>query len=55
MPLTPTNTETKIEANRKYADFDAMLMQRVGHFPMLERPGEFNDKLRKILADLTTP
>lgn len=54
-PHPPTNTETKIEANRKYADFDAMLMERVGHFPMLERPKEFNSNLRKIIAELTTP
>jgi len=54
-PYPPTNTQTKIETNRKYADFDAILMQRVGHLPMLERPKEFNSNLRKILADLTTP
>ena len=54
-PYPPTNTETRIETNRKYADFDALLMQGVGHFPMLERPKEFNSNLRKILADLTIP
>ncbi|MHC4741397.1 MAG: alpha/beta fold hydrolase [Planctomycetota bacterium] len=54
-PYPPVNTETEVETNRKYADFDAIIMQGVGHFPMLERPKEFNGNLRKILADLTAP
>ena len=54
-PYPPTNTETKIQKNRKYADFDAILMQHVGHFPMLERPEEFNSHLRKILSNLLPP
>lgn len=52
-PYPPANTETRTETNRKYADFDVILMQRAGHCPMLERPKEFNSNLRKILADLT--
>ena len=54
-PYPPANTETKLETNRRYADFDAIIMPRTGHFPMLERPKEFNSNLRKILADLTNP
>jgi len=51
-PFPPMNTETKIETNRKYADFDVVMMKGVGHFPMLERPAEFNMHLRKILSEM---
>ena len=51
-PYPPMNTETKFEINRNYADFDAIIMQGVGHFPMLERPKEFNGNLHKLLTDL---
>jgi pimeloyl-ACP methyl ester carboxylesterase len=44
---------TAIETNRKYADFDAILMEGVGHFLMLERPGEFNARLREVLDELS--
>jgi pimeloyl-ACP methyl ester carboxylesterase len=44
--------ETAVETNRRYADFDAVLLERVGHFPMLERPDEFNARLRTLLAQL---
>ena len=43
---------TNVEVNRKYADFSVVLMEGVGHFPMLERPEEFNDKLREVLKEL---
>ncbi|MFI5165685.1 MAG: alpha/beta fold hydrolase [Thermoanaerobaculales bacterium] len=34
---------TQIEANRKITpDFDAVIMKGAGHYPMLERPAEFN-------------
>jgi pimeloyl-ACP methyl ester carboxylesterase len=40
---------TGIEANRKVApDFDAVIMKGAGHYPMLERPDEFN----RILTDV---
>lgn len=39
------------EANKKYGDFDAVLMEGVGHFPMLEKPAEFNRKLREVLKE----
>ena len=51
-PYPPTNTETKLETNRKYADFDAIIMPHTGHFPMLEHPKEFNSHLRKTLSNL---
>lgn len=40
---------TAVGTNRRYADFDAVLMDGVGHFPHLERPGEFNGHLRALL------
>jgi pimeloyl-ACP methyl ester carboxylesterase len=43
---------TAIEINRKYADFDAIVIKGVGHFPMLERPGEFNALLTGVIEDL---
>jgi len=43
---------TAIETNRKYADFDAVTLERVGHFLMLESPDEFNPKLRAYVDEL---
>lgn len=54
-PFPPNNLKTKVETNRKYSDFGVVLMQRVGHFPMLERPGEFNGHLRGILSRMISP
>jgi len=45
---------TAHEINRKYADFDAVLMDDVGHFLMQEAPEEFNLHLRAVIADLET-
>ena len=40
---------TDIDANRRLApDFDAVIMPGAGHYPMLERPDEFN----RILTDI---
>lgn len=54
-PFPPNNSKTKVETNRKYANFDAILMQGVGHFPMLEQPEEFNGHLRGILSRIMSP
>ena len=43
---------TALEVNRKYADFDAVLMEDVGHFLMQEAPETFNHHLRKVIAEL---
>ncbi len=43
---------TAIEINRKYGDFDAVLMLDVGHFLMLQKPVEFNRHLRTIIDRL---
>jgi pimeloyl-ACP methyl ester carboxylesterase len=45
-------TKTDIEANKKYADYNAVLIEEVGHYPMLEKPMEFNQKLREVLKEL---
>jgi pimeloyl-ACP methyl ester carboxylesterase len=42
---------TAIETNKKYADFSAVTIEGVGHYPMLEKPDEFNRKLRDVLAE----
>jgi pimeloyl-ACP methyl ester carboxylesterase len=40
---------TAVEINRKYGDFDAVLLPDQGHFLMLEKPDEFNRQLRAIV------
>jgi len=42
---------TVVATNKKYADFEAIIMDEVGHFPMLEKPAEFNQKLRDVLKE----
>jgi pimeloyl-ACP methyl ester carboxylesterase len=42
---------TVIEINKKYADYNAVLIDDVGHYPMLEKPAEFNQKLRDVLKE----
>jgi pimeloyl-ACP methyl ester carboxylesterase len=44
---------TRIEANRKVASgFDAVIMKNAGHYPMLERPDEFNRVLAGVVNGL---
>jgi len=44
---------TEIEANRKVMpDFDAVIMKGAGHYPMLERPDEFNRILTGVVNGL---
>jgi pimeloyl-ACP methyl ester carboxylesterase len=43
---------TNVEGNRKFGDFDAVMLQDVGHFPMLEQPEKFNELLRTVLKAL---
>jgi pimeloyl-ACP methyl ester carboxylesterase len=45
------HTPTAIDINKKYADYNAVLIDNVGHYPMLERPAEFNQKLRDVLKE----
>jgi pimeloyl-ACP methyl ester carboxylesterase len=46
-------TPTAVETNKKYADFGAVTIADVGHYPMLEKPKEFNEKLRDVLKGLS--
>jgi pimeloyl-ACP methyl ester carboxylesterase len=44
---------TAVEANRRHAtDYDAMIFSDSGHFPQLEKPEEFNQKLEAAVADI---
>ena len=45
-------TPTAVETNKKYADFGAVTIDGVGHHPMLEKPDEFDRKLRDVLKEL---
>jgi pimeloyl-ACP methyl ester carboxylesterase len=47
-------TPTAVETNKKYADFGAVTIDGVGHYPMLEKPDEFNRKLRDVLKEFAT-
>jgi pimeloyl-ACP methyl ester carboxylesterase len=44
-------TPTAVEINKKYADYNAVTIEGVGHYPMLEKPAEFNQKLRDVLKE----
>ena len=44
----------RTETNQKYADFEAVLIEDTGHFPLLERPRRFNALLREVLKELVT-
>jgi pimeloyl-ACP methyl ester carboxylesterase len=43
---------TQVETNRKYADFDVVVMQGVGHFPHMTRPVEFNPMLLEAIEGI---
>ncbi len=52
--INATYEETKVEVNRKYArDYEVLLIEDTGHFPMLERPDEFNRLLAEVIEELT--
>jgi pimeloyl-ACP methyl ester carboxylesterase len=52
-PIHAINSEyypTRLEANRRYApQFEVTLIGGVGHFPMLEKPEEFDRLLEQVL------
>ena len=52
VPTTPYAMATEAETNRKYADFAVVMMQGTGHYPMLERPDEFNGHLASWIDEL---
>jgi sigma-B regulation protein RsbQ len=45
---------TSVETNRKYADYNAVLIEDVGHYPMLEKAAEFNQKLQEVLKEFAS-
>jgi pimeloyl-ACP methyl ester carboxylesterase/nicotinamidase-related amidase len=47
-------TPTVVETNKKYADFGAVTIEGVGHYPMLEKPDEFNRRLQGVLKEFAT-
>ena len=47
----PFFTPTAIDINRQYADYNAVLIEDVGHYPMLEKPVEFNRRFLEILKE----
>ena len=57
LPIRTINGDlfpTDVEAVRRVkADFDAVILTHMGHYPMLERPEEFNRHLGLIIADLS--
>jgi pimeloyl-ACP methyl ester carboxylesterase len=50
----PFFTPTAVKINKKYADYGAVTLEGVGHYPMLEKPSAFNDKLRDVLKEFAT-
>jgi sigma-B regulation protein RsbQ len=50
----PFFTPTAVEINKKYADYNAVIIPEVGHYPMLEKPAEFNQKLREVLKEFAS-
>ena len=40
---------TELEINRRYADFDAVVLEDATHFIMLEQPERFNAHLEEVL------
>jgi len=55
-PIRAINSDkipTLLEVSRRYApQFEAVLMHGTGHFPMLEKPAEFNRLLEKAIEEL---
>jgi sigma-B regulation protein RsbQ len=51
--MPPLSDRTNVEENRKYADYDAILIPDAGHFVPLERPTEFNQALDKWVLQLS--
>jgi pimeloyl-ACP methyl ester carboxylesterase len=44
-------TPTATDINKKYADYEVVVIDDVGHYPMLEKPEEFNKKLKDVLKE----
>jgi pimeloyl-ACP methyl ester carboxylesterase len=46
---------TNVAANRRYAEFDAIVLNDVGHYLHLEKPAEFNAALQRTLDEIVRP
>ena len=59
VPLRAINGDlypTDLEAVRKIkSDFEVVVMKHMGHYPMLERPEEFNTHLERVVLGLEVP
>jgi pimeloyl-ACP methyl ester carboxylesterase len=59
VPLRAINGDlypTDVEGVRKIKpDFDAVVMKHMGHYPMLERPAEFDRLVMEVVKQLTHP
>ena len=57
VPLRAINGDlypTDVDSVRKIkTDFDAVVMKHMGHYPMLERPDEFNRYVAQVVQELT--
>jgi pimeloyl-ACP methyl ester carboxylesterase len=53
VPRAGAELATRVERNRVFADFDALLMEDVGHFPMLEEPERFQRLLLHWIEELS--
>lgn len=55
-PIREINADrnpTNLAGNRRHAaDFDAVILEGVGHFPQLEKPAVFDAALAKVLAEV---
>ena len=47
-----TPNVTRVETNRKYADFEVVLMDDVGHYLHMTRPDEFNPLLLEAIENI---
>ncbi len=54
VPYNEMSPKTEVDINRKYGDFEVILMKNVGHYPMLERPEEFTELLKKAIRQTSS-
>jgi pimeloyl-ACP methyl ester carboxylesterase len=56
VPVRAINSDympTDVENNRKYLrDYECLVISHAGHYPMLERPKDFNQVLEQVLQTL---
>ncbi|MCJ7933357.1 MAG: alpha/beta hydrolase [Chryseobacterium sp.] len=51
--INSDNSPTNIESNRKYLkNYDCVSISETGHYPMLEKPDEFNSILDQVIKEL---